>query len=363
MTQKGLKKLGGYPAEVGELRQEPSSQDWVVIATGRAERPDHFAEERKTPKVWPKYKETCPFCNETKFPQEEATLRLPDDPDSWQVRVFPNRYPAFSPHEEFRSRKIGPYRVVESTGYHEILATRWHNQTEAKMSLREHALVLEALALRYRDLKSKDSVNYIQIIKNHGPEAGGSLAHPHHQIFTVPVLPGDIARYLNGAEAYFKTHGREVFADMIAFERDSGDRVVFENDDFIAFCPFASRVPFETWIVPKKSDPFFENITPAQRDSLAEAMQYIFRRLHKGLNDPPYNYYLHSAPCDTTGFVCNLKTFQHYRWHIEILPRLTTFGGFELGTGLEINTALPEESAKFLRELSPSSEGEPEGVA
>lgn len=335
--------------EAGELRQDPTTGKWVALATGRSKRPDEFVEKRGRAVLPKKYDDTCPFCNLAKYPQEPDVLRLPDDPDDWQVHIFANKYPAFLPRDEFRSWQTGPYRGIESVGYHELLATRWHNQTEARMSHAELELLWEALVLRYRQLKSKPSVNYIQIIRNHGPEAGASQPHPHHQLFTTPVLPSDVTDMLQAAETYAHQHDDNVFDAVLRFERESGERIVWENEHFTVLCPYASRVPFETWIIPRAPEPFFENLSPQQRRGLADAMGQLFRRLHIGLHDPPFNYFVHSAPCDETGFVCDRQQFEHFRWHIEVTPRLNTWGGFEMSTGLEINTVLPEEAAAFLR--------------
>lgn len=333
----------------GELRQDHITGKWVAIATGRSKRPDEYAEKYTKFTDIPKYKNDCPFCNLAKFPQEPDVIRLPDDSHSWQVHIFGNKYPAFTPKAEYRTWNEGPYRAVESVGYHEVLATKYHNSFEGLTSLSLMDLQLEALVLRYRQLRREPSINYIQIIKNHGSEAGGSLEHPHHQIFTVPILPHDVADLLRGTEEYTKTHNKNPFTVMLEFEKDQQKRIVFENDHFIAFCPYASRVPFETWIMPKKEEPFFENITPNERESLAEALHQVIGWLYEGLHNPPYNYYIHSAPCDDTGFSCNIAAYQNFRWHVQILPRLSKFGGFELGTGLEINTTAPEEAAEFLR--------------
>lgn len=347
------KKPTGKKKEIGELRQDIISGEWIVIATGRNRHPDDLTREHVKLKTYPKYKSDCPFCNLAKFPQEPDVIRLPDDPDDWQVHIFANKYPAFTPQDEFRTWNTGPYRAVNTVGYHDLLATRWHNQIDSNLTLKELTLIIEALILRYRQLRIRPSVNYIQIIKNHGPEAGGSLEHPHHQIFAIPVLPSDVLNLLRGAENYSAEHDQNVFTAMLDFERDSQTRLVWENNLFTAFCPYASRVPFEVWIMPRQPDPFFENIDHAQREALAEIMQQVLGRLYRGLNDPPYNYYIHSAPCDESGFVCNQQSFQHFRWHIQILPRLSTlFGGFELGTGLEINIVSPEEAARFLREVN-----------
>ncbi len=336
--------------ERGELRQDPITEEWVVIATGRAKRPDKFAAERKEGRAPRRWQEDCPFCNLAKFPQQPDVLRLPDDPANWQVHIFENKYPAFHAQKEFRAWHEGPYRATEAVGYHEVLATRHHNQFDGLLSVKMLSLLLEALVLRYRQLRTQPSVNYIQIIKNHGEEAGGSLEHPHHQIFTVPVLPSDIRDLLHGAQRFASQNNAKAFTIILDFERSQKKRVVWENEYFTAFCPFASRVPFETWIMPRTSNPFFENISPEEREALAEVMQQVLGRLYTGLNDPPYNYYIHSAPCDDTGFVCEADAFPNFRWHVQVLPRLSKFGGFELGTGLEINTMLPEAAAAFLRE-------------
>ncbi len=341
-----------YSHPSSELRQNPITEKWVAIAPGRAKRPDSFGKEREKRQPLPKYKEDCVFCNLAKYPQEPDVLRLPDDPTHWQVHIFGNKYPAFMPNLEFKSWQEGPYRAVSSVGYHEILAPKYHNQDDGIVHRSVLELEIEALVLRYRQLKSSPSVNYIQIIKNHGKEAGGSVEHPHHQIFSIPVLPNDIAELLHGTERYAKKHGEKAFTIILDHEREVKKRIVFENDYFTAFCPYASRVPFETWILPRKSDPFFEDIGPEERAALAEAMQTVLGKMYTGLQDPPYNYYIHSAPCDETGFVCDRSQFEHFRWHIAILPRLSTAAGFELGTGVEINTVLPEEAAAFLREQS-----------
>jgi UDPglucose--hexose-1-phosphate uridylyltransferase len=214
---------------------------------------------------------------------------------------------------------------------------------------------LEALARRYRQLKRQSSVNYIQIIKNYGAAGGASLVHPHHQIFTTPVLPNDVHDMLHGAERYAKKHGQDVFSTLLEYERAEGTRIISQNEGFVALCPFASRVPFEVWIVPRQADPFFDDLNVKERRLLAAAFHDIIRRLYVGLNDPSYNYVIHSAPCDDTGFVCDTSVFAHYRWHVQIFPRLTTWGGFEYGTGLEINTVLPEEAAEYLRGVDTSA--------
>ncbi len=338
--------------EVGELRQDAITEEWVVIATERAKRPDDFLKDREALRDLPKYKEDCPFCNATKFPQEPDVLRLPDDPHNWKLHIFANKYPAFRPKDEFRTWNVGPHRAIEAVGYHEILATKNHHEVEGRQTRQAFELQIEALLLRYRELKTNPTVNYIHIIKNYGAEAGASLEHPHHQIFTLPILPSDIQRLLRGAEKYAQSHNQKAFTDILDFERSEQERIVFENDHFTAYCPFASRVPFEVWVMPRRSNPFFDDMNHAEQEALAEVMQEVLGRLYTGLQDPPYNYYILSAPCDNSGYVCDASMFPNFRWHIQILPRLTKWAGLELGTGLEINPVPPEQAASFLREQS-----------
>lgn len=336
---------------LGQLRQDPITEKWVAIATERSKRPDEgHTFKKEFPTLKPRYKDDCPFCNLAEHPQEPDVLRLPDDPLHFQVHVFANKYPAFKPSKEFRAWNEGPYRALDSVGYHELVATRYHNQDTAVADKKLIALELEAIILRYRQLQGEIGVNYIQVIKNHGKEAGASIEHPHHQMFSIPVLPADIAELLHGTERFAKKHNEKAFTVILDYERNEQKRIVFENEYFTAFCPFASRVPYETWIMPRKSNPFFETIGPEEREALAESLQQVLGRLYTGLNDPAYNYYIHSAPCDESGFVCDKSLFGHFRWHISILPRITTWAGFELGTGIEINTVLPEDAAAFLRE-------------
>ena len=337
--------------ELGELRQDIVTGKWVVIATTRAKRPNDLAEKEEIKPRLVHYKEDCPFCNLIDNPQEPDLLRLPDTDEDWQVHIFANKYPAFVPGDEVESWNMGPYRVLSANGYHELLATRWHDQSEALNPVSTIELQLEAFVLRYRQLKTKPAVNYIQIIRNYGAIAGASQEHPHNQIFTTPVLPSDVHDMLHGAEYYAQREGRDPFTALLEFELAEGTRIVWENEHFVVLCPFASRVPFETWIVPREPEPFFENLDAAHRTALAEAMQQVFRRLAKGLHDPAYNYFIYSAPCDDTGIVCNREAFQHYRWHLAITPRFGSWGGFEMATSLEINPTLPEEAAEFLREV------------
>ncbi len=328
----------GYESE---LRQDIVTGDWVVIATGRAKRPDEFVVTAPRAVDADAFD---PFANPDESGQEKDVLiyRLPDG--GWSVRVFPNKYPAFTRGRAVKDLSDGPYFAMSGVGYHELIVTSDPVKPMALLPQWQVAEVFDAYQSRYLELMKKKSVKYIQVIHNHGKEAGASIAHPHSQLMAIPVISPYIQGELNGAELYYRSHRKNVYQVMVEREREEKVRVVYENVDFIAFCPFASRSAFEVWVMAKKHvSPYFERITDEEKFSLAEVFQKAMFALHKGLNDPAFNFYIHTAPCDG-------KDYPHYQWHIEILPKTATWAGFELATGIEVSTIQPEKAAEFLRE-------------
>lgn len=326
------------PVSGSELRQDIVTGDWVVIATGRAKRPDEFAEyERSAPDH-----HTDPFENPEESGQEKDTLIYRSADGDWSLRVFPNKYPTFVSGRIAKRLSEGPYTAMSATGYHEVVVTRDASRSLALLDVWQIAEVFDAYRERYLALMNKKSVNYIQIFHNHGKEAGASVAHPHSQILAIPVISPYIDLEIKGAERYYKSNKHGVYAVMREYECEVEKRVIFENDHFIAFCPFASRAAFEVWIIGKRANPYFERITEEETFAVAEAMQKALLSIYNGLNDPPYNFYIHTAPCDG-------KDYPGYQWHIEILPRTAVWAGFELSTGIEISTIQPEAAAEYLR--------------
>jgi UDPglucose--hexose-1-phosphate uridylyltransferase len=332
------KKIVSYESE---LRQDIVTGDFVVIATGRAKRPDEFA---KAPRMIATDTHD-PFANPEESGQEKDILVYRQGNGEWSLRVFPNKYPAFSRGKKVKEIGEGPYHSMTGVGYHELVVTRDSKKSLALLDVWQGAEVFDAYQERYLDLMNKKSVNYIQIFHNHGKEAGASLSHPHSQLMAIPVVSPYINLELSGAEQYYRRNKKNVYSVMVEFERETKKRILYENEHFIVFCPFASRVAFEMWVVGKRSNPYFERITDEEKFSLAEAMQKALYSIHKGLNDPAYNFYIHTAPCDG-------KSYPHYQWHVEILPHTATWAGFELSTGIEISTIEPEVAAKYLREQS-----------
>ncbi|HBZ85119.1 MAG TPA: hypothetical protein DEO44_05225 [Verrucomicrobia subdivision 6 bacterium] len=181
--------------------------------------------------------------------------------------------------------------------------------------------------------------------------AGATMPHPHTQLIALPVTPIVLKEKLVAARRYYIEKDRNLFADILQAERKMGDRVVFENDGFTAFCPFASRFPFETCVVPRKQSADFQNSKDGTLVLLAEAVQRVLRAYAVALNRPAYNMILHNAPFRRSRQPDAWTTIDaDFRWHVEFLPRLTGIAGFEFGTGFYINPTLPEEAAGVLRE-------------
>lgn len=339
--------------QISELRRDLVSGDWVVVAAGRAKRP-HFWRAAKRKKIR-QPKEKCPFENLEKSGHKKPIFvfdfkgnRQPSGlsakgGNGWFLQLIPNKYPAFSAKGVCMfEKKEGPFVKMDGVGFHEVFVYRDHGRYFNDFSVSELALVLRAFQDRYNDLKDDDCVEYISVFHNHGSEAGASVSHPHSQLIGVPVIPPDVSRSIIGSKKYFDEHQKCVHCTMLEWERMHKERIIFENELFIAFCPYVSRTAFEVRIFPKIHQPRFEMITEEDRVSAAEALKAVLEKLNKKLSDPPYNFFIHTAPCKTVGA-------GHYHWHIEILPKTAIWAGFELGTGIEICSVRPEDAAKHLR--------------
>lgn len=330
-------------SKISELRQDLVTGDWVVIATGRAKKPEDFIYQKEESNISVNDEnKTCVFCYPEETGQEKDVLIYEREKGDWSLRVFPNKFPAFSRGKKMKHFEEGPYFGMDGVGYHDLIVTRDHERQIAQMDILEVAEIIDAFQSRYIDLMNKKSVNFIEIFHNHGKEAGASIAHPHSQLAAIPVISPYIKGELDGAESYYRQNKECVYCVMNEWECENEKRVIFENKEFVAFCPFSSRAAFEVWVVPKKHQPYFERISDKQKKDLAEALQISINKIYKALGNPPYNFYLHTSPCDG-------KDYPHYHWHIEILPHTSVWAGFELSTGIEISTIEPEVAAEYLK--------------
>lgn len=328
---------------MSELRQDPTTFDWVIIAKERAKRPDDFM-RAYTKDTSPERKDDCPFCpgNEDRTPAATAVYEAGDP---WSIRVVPNKYAALIPEGDTRREEQKLFRRTQGYGRHEVvIESPLHNTCIPFMPPDHIENLLRAYRDRYLELKKDPNIKIIIIFKNHGRAAGTSLEHPHTQIVASPIVPPFIRRRYEIATQHFDNTGRCLYCDILYAEYDSKERVIAETDYFMALHPFASRYPFETWIMPKLHSSSFGKIADIEIPDLAAILKDILLRLHKALGDPDYNLIIHTSPTDDEH-----KTY--YLWHIQIIPRLTLAAGFELGSGIYINTAMPEETAVFMRDI------------
>ncbi len=331
-----------------EFRYDPLTGDWTVIASGRAKRPETFQSNKKKRK---KEIDNCPFCNpeNLKYKTEVITNNhqvAPDDdlPSDWKVVSIPNKFPAFLPEDDLNQKTKGPYKKMNAVGFHEVIVTRGHKKAMGMMSIECVKAVFQMFRNRFSVLKKKKNVNYISIFHNHGKGAGASINHPHSQLITTPLIDIDLKNNLRIAKEYEEKKSSCLLCDIRDLEKNEGSRVVYENPEFLVFCPYASKTAFQLMIVPKKHMAKFEEIPETHLEFLADSFQQALAKINKGVGDPDYNFYLHTAPCDG-------RSHDYYHWYWTILPRTSSFAGFEFGAKMEISTVKPEVAAKYLKKI------------
>lgn len=328
-----------------ELRKDPITGRWVIIATDRARRPSDFT---RASVVIAEPTRFCPFCygNEQKTPPEVLAYRVNGGANQpgWSLRVVPNKFPVLGIEGDLNRQGEGMFDKMTGIGAHEvIIESPDHTMTLAQMTDRFVEDVLWAFRERILDLKKDHRLRYILLFKNHGEAAGATLEHTHSQLIALPVIPKRVKEELDGAKLYHDFKERCVYCDVIKQESQAALRLVTETDRFVVIEPYAARFPFETWIVPKRHSSHFEDADAGELQNLAWSLRTTLRKIDKALEKPAYNFVVHTAPVQEA-------SMPHYHWHIEIMPRLTKVAGFEWGTGFYINPTPPEESAQFLRE-------------
>lgn len=330
-----------------QLRKDPVTGEWVIIATERSKRPTDFKVALEGAEI-PAYVANCPFCigNELMTPPEVLSFREQNTPPNsagWWVRAVPNKFPALGIEGELDRAGFGMYDMMNGVGAHEVIIEMpAHNQDFTDVSREQVEEVMWAYRERIVDLRRDKRFKYILIFKNHGRIAGASLDHSHSQLIALPMIPIDVLMEIQGAQRYQDYRDRCIYCDMIRQEQAYGERVVTQNSQFIAFEPFASKFPFETWILPKEHQASFADEDRETMGSFAGILQDCITRINKSLNNPPYNFSIHTSPC-------NYEKESVFHWHLEIMPRLTIAAGFEMGTGIYINVTAPEDAARFLR--------------
>lgn len=331
-----------------ELRRDPILNSWVIIAPERSLRPNEFA---ATPVH--RASRRCPFCfgNEDETPPAVATYpaEVEADPGAWQVRVVPNRYPAVAPLDSVAP--AGPQMDLVSdrhrrnaVGVHEVvIESRDHRTSFAQLSDETAGLAFHAYRDRLRWVRQHTQLPYGQVFKNSGAAAGASIEHIHSQLLAIPYVPPHVAAELAVTQQNWRQTGQCTFCVLLEQELSEESRIVADSAGFVAFCPYASRFPYEVWLLPRRHDACFDRTPDADLLGVAVVIRAVITRLERVLDRPAYNWFVHTAPFDSTAQ-------DHYHWHIEISPRVSAAAGFESGTGCFINPVPPEVAAQRLRE-------------
>jgi UDPglucose--hexose-1-phosphate uridylyltransferase len=334
-----------------DLRIDPLTGLRTIVAGDRAVRPGGGMHADPRPAIDP---EKDPFLDghEDRTPPELFALRpdggAPDTP-GWRVRVVPNLYPALAPPDGGPPQagadplasgrgepELFPSRPAE--GAHEVIVNAPKPVTSlAELEPDEVATAMDVWRERMRTHAESP---YVHVLVNEGREAGASLPHTHAQLYALPFVPAAIARERERFTAYFeRTQGRNLLEDLLQEEVRRRDRIVSIDREAVAICPFASRVPFELQIIPRKPRARFEDDGPLG----AALLHQLLGRLEKVLGGvPPFNAWVRTAPRGAESFC----------WRIDIVPRLTQLAGLELGTGVNLNIVPPERAAELLRDAT-----------
>lgn len=315
---------------MSELRRNPFTGEWTHYAENRKNRPYEFLHKIEVKRNG---SEGCPFCGGH---EDKTTAPLYQDgaDDCWKIRVFPNMFPAVS--EEAEGLFENPfYQHISGRGFHEVLVdTPHHEETIDQFSAEQLQRIFIVLQMRYCKMMTEEAVKYIQIFKNCGASAGMSIRHSHWQIVGLPVLPQ--------REDLMRGHMQEgscLFCKMLDYEKEQGMRIVEESHDFLVITPYASRFPYELWICPKRHISSFACVTAEELESLSVILKRILPKISALRKEIGYNICLIDG--ENSG---------DFHWHIEILPRIGGFAGFEYATGSYINSVLPEQAAAYYRE-------------
>jgi len=337
-----------YVNLVSQFRQDNITKHWVLIAPKRALRPDALNTEPASENNLPEHDASCIFCPGNEHFNPDTILSLPSE-KNWQIRVIPNKFETLS-HKMASPLERGTddfYLSRPGVGDHEVIIMRAHNLPLALQPVSDVELSIKSWLARMIDLQDHAEVRYTHIIQNHGKLSGATVAHPHFQLFTLPFVPDHVRDEMAGAAAYYREHDRCVYCELIERETKSGSRVILDNEDYLVFCLFASRAPFQMRIIPKKHRASFTDITAAEQKNLAKTLKEVLHKIYLKLNNPSYNFYIHTIPlCTPKPAFCDPNS---YHWHLEILPRINLWAGFELGTEIYVNPVAPEDAAELLR--------------
>lgn len=309
---------------MSKFRQNPITKEWTIISTSRAHRPLDIGRRSETLSL----SKGCPFCQGNEAMSAPEVYRLPQNsnPSEWLVRVVKNKFPITDFHEV----------VVHSPD---------HEKDFAKLPLAQNELVLTAYLDRYNYYKNLRPDLYVHLYHNSGKEAGASLSHPHSQLVVFNRVPPDVLAELTGAKEFWEGKGECAYCDLVKKEMAAPQRVVLDTDHFVALTAFESEWPYEVMILSKRHEADFGRLTPAEKTDLADVLAKITRAYDRVLSAPARNFWIHSVPVRDGGPIKD-----YYHWHLDLVARVKTLGGLELGAGIMVDDKVgPEQAAKELR--------------
>lgn len=338
---------------MSDIRYNLLDDRYVIIAPERLHRPEYMAWSKEEEE-----KKICPFCegNEDMTPPEVYAIREESsfsDEKGWKTRVVPNLYKAVQIEAANTSRSEGIYEAFEGFGAHEVIIdTPKHLKTMREWDRETFVNWLITLQKRVTDLKRDHRIVFISLFKNQGSNAGATQKHSHTQLIGLPVVPTEIIHKYERLHRHYHTTGRALVEDIISQEQRDTKRIVMENDDFIAFCPYASDYPFEVMVVSKENLGGIERMGSQHFQNLALLLKELMLRMYRELGDFDFNISISVPPLQkvfqTESFFDDMEKTSRFSLHIT--PRIYRHGGFEISTGTMINPVSPEESALLLRE-------------
>jgi UDPglucose--hexose-1-phosphate uridylyltransferase len=324
-----------------ELRQDPTTRAWIL--SGKESEKEEVKDTR------------CPFCRGNEDLTPKTIRALYNQKGEWIVRSFPDKSPIFQIEGNLDRQADGMFDKMRNIGAHEVIIEA-PGHTTSLTSLSENVIadVLKMYRERVSDLKKDRRFKYILVFKNHGSLAGSLIEHIHSHIIGTPVIPARLERELRWAKSHYDMKGRCLFCDIIYQESKQKMRIVFENKDFISFCPFASRFSYEVWTLPLIHNHSFENNLEKETviDSLAQILKVILLKIERITTS--YHVVFHISPNEYSfrtirGDIGTIV--DDFHWHIEILPRTERESRLQREEEFYINTVLPEDAAKMLREM------------
>ena len=329
-----------------EFRRDLLSERWVIIAEDRARRPSDYD-------LHPTRRNhgRCPFCagNEVDTPHAIAVYPTELRSGSWQVRVIPNRYPAATLADDpLSADPISPESTPRflrrpGVGVHEvIIESPQHVVSFSELTEEQALLSLLAYRDRLRAISQLPELSHGIVFKNCRGGGGATLEHAHSQLIATSITPHEVEQELRVSARHFDHSGRCLYCILLQEELEAKVRVVTQTPHFAVYCPFASRFPYESWIVPHEHVGQYESTDASLLRELSGLMRAQINALERLFPETPYNYWIQTAPFGAAEIA-------FFHWRVQLMPRVTSQAGYEWGTGCFVNPVAPETAAEKLR--------------